>query len=252
MSFVTTAFSTNERQSEDFLLRVQELLGEWARARAVRVLEVGCGDGAKAVHLVECWPHAHYTGVDLSGPNIRRAELRRLASPARERLRFVTGDYLDLLQERYDVILADSVFHLIAAPTEKLFARLAGDLNPGGWLLFTMPCSCLYNTVLMTFRRLLRLVRCRLLDRLLLAVAGRLHGRSYSREFLGERLEYAYLLPYRMGSRALEVSLLANHHLAVEAVLPCAHRSIAQPRHRLWCFHRLPTEPAPSAATCRA
>jgi SAM-dependent methyltransferase len=229
-------YRTNECQSGDFLAQVQDLVGVDFRSRPARVLEVGCGDGGKTLRLAECWPQAHLTGVDISEPSIALAEQRRRSSPARERLNFQCGDYLTLALDRFDLILADSVLQWIPGPDDRLFGKLAGELAPGGLLLFSIPYACFYNTMLTGVRRVCRLFRSRLLDWLLLSLMGRLHGLTHSREFLRERLNYAYLLARRMGSPALEKVLLEKLHLEVQAVVPYAHASLGQFRHRLWCF----------------
>ena len=201
-------------------------------------MEVGCADGGKAVRLAECWPQARFTGVDVSEPSIRQAEQRRLASSARERLRFLCGDYLALSPGRFDLILADSVLQWLPGSTDRLFGKLADELNPGGLLLFSIPYSCLYNTMLTAVRRTFRLVRSKPLDWLLLALAGGAHGQAHSPEFLQERLNYLYFLPQRMASGSLEKTLLARHRLAVKAAAPYVHASPGQYKHRVWCFRR--------------
>ncbi len=232
------AYRTNDVHGEDFLARVRSLVDEEVRDRPLQVLEVGCGDGGKSVRLADCWPRAHFTGVDVSEPSIRQAEQLRLASPARERLRFLRGNYLTLSAGRYDLILADSVLQWLPGPTDRLFGKLADELNPGGLLLFSMPYSCLYNTLLTSVRRTLRLLRSKPLDRLLLTMAGGVHGQAHSPEFLRERLNYLYILPQRTADASLEKNLLARHRLAVRAVAPYVHASLGQYKHRLWCFRR--------------
>ena len=234
------SYRTNALHGADFLARVRGLLEGEARKRPLRILEVGCGDGGKAIRLAEGWPGVHVTGVDISDPSIRQARRLRKGSPARERLEFLCGDYRALAPGRFDVILADSVLQWLPGPTDALFAKLAAELNPGGFLLFSMPYDCAYNTVLTGLRRTLRLVRSRFLDRAILLLAGRLHGQAHAPEFLRERLNYMYILPERMASRDLERSLAAGHGLVVAAVLPYLHASPAQYKHRLWCCRREP------------
>jgi SAM-dependent methyltransferase len=237
------AYRTNDTHGADFLAKVWSLADCMICDRPAQVLEVGCGDGGKLLRLAERWPRAQLTGIDLSEMNIRLAEEARQASPARDRLRFLSGDYLQLPLGRFDLILADNVLHLIPGPTDRLFAKLTGELTSGGLLLFSIPYSCLYNALLTALRRVLRLFRTPLLDRMLLTLARALHGRQHSSEFLRERLEYAYILPERMGSPALERDL-AQHHLVLEARLPYLHASPAQFKHYLWCFRCQPQTPS--------
>jgi trans-aconitate methyltransferase len=234
------AYRTNERHGEDFLTRVQNLVGEELSSGPRKVLEVGCGDGGKAIRLAESWPSAHFTGVDISEPSICLATQNQQASPARERLRFLTGDYLAMSLGQYDLILADSVLQWIPGSTDGLFGKLAGDLNPGGLLVFSIPYACLYNSILTGIRQTLRLFRSSLLDQSVLALARIIHGRSHTSEFLRERLSYAYRLTQRMASPALMETLRAQHDLAAEAIVPYAHASPGQFKHQLWCFRYQP------------
>jgi trans-aconitate methyltransferase len=235
-----TKFTTNEHQADHFLESVLTLVPQHL-GRPASVLDVGCGDGGKVLRLAESWPETRFTGVDIGESNVREAERRQLGHPRREQLRFHAADYLKFAAGRHDVILADSVLHLIPGSTDLLFAKLASELTPGGLLIFSMPSACLYNTVLTRTRQLLRLCRSRVTDGLLLTLARLLHGRSHSREFLRERLHYMYILPERHGSRALETRLAAEHQLAMQGSTPCLHTSLGQPKHRLWCFCYQPT-----------
>ena len=234
-----TKFTTNEHQIDHFLESVLSLVPKHL-GRPASVLDVGCGDGGKVFRLVESWPETRFTGVDISEPNVREADARWSGHPSKQKLTFHAADYLEFDAGRHDVILADSVLHLIPGSTDRLFAKLAGELAPGGLLIFSMPSTCLYNTILTRTRQLLRLCRSRVTDGMLLTVAGLLHGRSHSREFLRERLHYMYMLPERRGSLALESRLAEEHQLELQGSSPCLHTSPGQQKHRLWCFRYQP------------
>jgi SAM-dependent methyltransferase len=232
------AFSTHDKQTDRFIEHLGRCLGNEMRSRPLEFLDVGCGDGGKLARLAELFPQARLTGVDISGPNIRQAERRRLSGPARDRLNFILGDYRELSLPRFDVILSDSTLHLIPGSTDELFSKLSRELNPGGLLCFTIPCRCFFNALLATFRRTMRLIRSRFTDRLIMSLAATLHGSSHSREFLRERLQYMYILPNRYGSRALQRRLSKHHQLATETAEAFAHASLGQLKHRFYALRR--------------
>ena len=87
-------------------------------ARARRVLDVGCGPGTNTAHFL----HAGYLGIDFNPAYIESARRRH----GRE---FVVADvtkYEVAPEERFDLILANSLFHHIdTASTRKILAHLA-------------------------------------------------------------------------------------------------------------------------------
>lgn len=107
---------------------------------AKRILEMGCGTGAHAVHLVRTGFAVH--GVDLSDPMLIRAEARKASLPAKEaqNLTFTSGDVRSVrIGKGFDVVIA--LFHVISYQTgnadlEAAFASAAAHLNSGGLFLF--------------------------------------------------------------------------------------------------------------------
>ena len=164
-------FATNEIQSAEFLASIRGLVGQEWIDRPTRVLEVGSGDGSKTLRLAESWPQATFTGVDICDANIQLAERQRRACSVRDRVQFLSGDYLSLALEKYDLIFADSVLHLIPGSTDALFTKLTMELNRGGYLVMSMPFDCMYNSLLFATRRILRRLRSRLTDWLILTLA---------------------------------------------------------------------------------
>src|ERR1043165_789503 len=221
-------YRTYEAHGEDFLLKMLDVVDEHLRDRPVSVLDVGCVDGGKAFRLAARWPQADITGVDISELSIAAAEQHRQASQDAQRIRFAAGGYSALSLGRYDLILADSVLQFIPGSTEHLFAKLTSELRPKGWLVFSMPYTCLFNRLLTTARRTISMLRTRMFDSLFLSVAKRLYGQRFSSEFLRERLCYMYLLPARMLPPSLDNLCFLRQHLAVHAILPYAHASIGQ------------------------
>jgi SAM-dependent methyltransferase len=206
-----------------------------------QVLDLGCGTGTHAARLAQVWQQAHITGVDISEASIRQAEKLRRQLPEGDRLCFLAQDYMKCHHGPYDLIYSDSCLHLIATPTQQLFAKVAADLKPGGYLVCSMPCPCLFNTVLFLVRRMLRLVRCRASDFAIFSLAKLLHAGDMPVARLKERVQYMYVIPQRLGSKSLEGQLTEQFQLDCQGVYPYHHASLGQPRHKLWVFQRRKT-----------
>lgn len=200
---------------------------------SLRVLDIGCGTGEQLIDLAESLPMASLIGVDISEPNIELAEQNSRRSTACRQLNFVCEDYMEIREEPFDVILADSTLHLITVSTELLFTRIAKDLRPDGILVFTMPYVCAYNSVLVALRRFLRFLRSPFTDRFILSMGKLLHRGRVSEDILRERVKYMYMLPQRYLSDAFIGQLAKSFGLDQVRQYPVAHDSPAQPKHRL-------------------
>ena len=202
-------------------------------ARPLRVLDLGCGTGLNALALAEALPQAVVTGVDLSSASIAQGESLRRRHPAGARVTFTAANYLQFLGGPFDVIVSDTVLYAIPASDEALFGKIAGDVVPGGLLVYTMPASGLANRLVVGVRRVLRRMRGRRTDALLMAVARWLHGGRYDDALLRERVPYMYVVPDRYDSRALHRRLRKRWGFEVLATEPIPRASPAQLKHRL-------------------
>lgn len=100
--------------------------------RAFRVLELGVGTGTLTAQILEGFPHARLTGVDLSPRMITRA--REKLRPYRDRVELVAGDLGDFEEGTYDVVVsALAIHHLRDADKWRLFRRIFRSLPPGGY-----------------------------------------------------------------------------------------------------------------------
>ena len=94
-------------------------------SKARRVLDVGCGPGTNTKHFA----NADYLGIDFNPAYIESARRRH----GRE---FVVADvtkYEVSREERFDLILANSLFHHIDTPdTSRILAHLATLLSDDG------------------------------------------------------------------------------------------------------------------------
>ena len=100
--------------------------------RAFRVLELGVGTGTLTEQLLEEFPHAQLTGVDLSPRMISRA--RAKVRPYRDRVELRAGE-LDAFEERkYEVVVSALAIHHLSDPEKwRLFRRVHRCLAPGGY-----------------------------------------------------------------------------------------------------------------------
>ncbi|MEV4927575.1 class I SAM-dependent methyltransferase [Streptomyces roseoverticillatus] len=106
---------------------------------APRVLDLACGTGTITARLLDRFPGAESTGVDLDPALLAIA---RGTFAGDDRVRFVTADLKDpdwtarLPRDRYDAVLTATALHwLHADPLRTLYGQLAGLVRDGGVLL---------------------------------------------------------------------------------------------------------------------
>lgn len=216
----------------------EKLLSLVQREARFRCLDLGCGTGFQLIDLASHFPHARLVGVDSSETNITAARKQLVSYPGEVRISFVQGDYMELDEGAFDVILADSVLQNVATPDSFLCAKLTQDLRPDGLLIFSMPYSCTYNRGLWLLRRGLRRLRGPAFEQFALNLAVRLHP-GWNRRLLEERIPYLFMLPHRVDGELFAHSL--GKHATYERIgaeeLP--HASPAQPKHRLSVFRKV-------------
>jgi len=232
-SLVRSTFTAQEGRVERFTVPVAAHLEQ---GRPARVLDVGCGTGAQLLHLAKTLPRIEGIGVDISDPSIAAATAAARRDGLSDRLRFVAKDYLTLAEGRFDAIISDSVLHNIPVSDDRLYAKLAADLAPGGRLFFTIPYDCLFNRLLWGVRRLLRLFRGHLLDRMVLTV-GRLLHPDWPVAMLVERVPYIYMTPYRVDGAAMR-QRMAGQGLQLDQAMTVPHASLGQARHRFLVYRQ--------------
>lgn len=93
-----------------------------------RVLDAGCGSGRVTEQVLERLPRGELVGVDGSEAMVAAAHERL------DRIELVHSDLLEFEPDRcFDAVFSNATFHWIA-DHERLFARIAGWLRPGGRL----------------------------------------------------------------------------------------------------------------------
>jgi trans-aconitate 2-methyltransferase len=112
-----------------------ELLARVRAAAPSVVVDLGCGEGALTASLAGRWPGARITGVD-SSPEMLAAAVAH-AVPGR--VSFTAGDVRDWAPSGpVDVLVSNAVLHWVPGH-ERLLARWAGSLAPGGELAVQVP-----------------------------------------------------------------------------------------------------------------
>lgn len=219
--------------------RMAEVVNHYVQPdRPWRILEIGCGTGAALCQLGRALPQADCTGVDISEANIRLARARREDDIA-GRIRYVADDYMRFGGGPFDLILADSVLHMIyGVSAEALFGKIAGELADGGLLIANTPYDCRYNQMLWQLRRRLQRVRTRFSDAAILTLARWIYGGRVDDDILRDCLPLMYMLPNYYDSDASRRRIGESCGLNLVAEHPAPHTSVAQPKHRIAVFQK--------------
>jgi cyclopropane-fatty-acyl-phospholipid synthase len=100
-----------------------------------RILDVGCGWGAFAIHAATEYG-AHVTGITLSEPQARLARERAAAAGVADLIDIRVMDYREIAGETFDAIASiGMVEHVGSVNIDEYAAKLASLLKPGGRVL---------------------------------------------------------------------------------------------------------------------
>lgn len=231
--FEKAAFSGRE---QSICLFLDAALERMPKGDALRILDLGCGAGDLLLALRRKQPRASLTGVDISPFNIQAALERAKAEPGRsDGLTFEIADYLQARYDPFDVILAESVLHLIAGDHGRLAAKLAADLAPSGLLVATMPQDNFTNRLLVGQRRLWRAMPSAT-DSIAIRIAQAIYPKEPA-HIIAERVGYLRIIPERLhGSQWIGQMQKAGLDLVEDSNWP--RTSILKPIHRLLVFKR--------------
>ena len=134
-----TKFADAEVGTREFFRRVEEhrYSTEWhipgaadfAGARGLRVLEVGCGLGTDGAQFARAG--AVYTGVDLTDAAVGLARRRFELEGLRGEFRVADAERLDFPDASFDIVYSHGVFHH-TPDTERAVREVHRVLMPGG------------------------------------------------------------------------------------------------------------------------
>lgn len=116
-------------------------------ARGLRILELGCGDGANAAYARQSGKVAFYAGVELF------EDAARIAEPHMDALHVGDVEKLDIttLGRDFDVVIMSEVLEHLVDPWAVL-RGVREVVTPDAVILASSPCVCHYSTVLMLLR----------------------------------------------------------------------------------------------------
>jgi tRNA (cmo5U34)-methyltransferase len=98
----------------------------------IQVLDLGCGTGTVAKRVLDIFPHAEVTCIDLADNMIAMAKAK-LGSCAR--VRYITGDFNTFdSNSKYDAIVSSLALHHLVTDEDKrrFYRRSYQGLKPGG------------------------------------------------------------------------------------------------------------------------
>jgi cyclopropane-fatty-acyl-phospholipid synthase len=136
MTYSCAIFSRGAETLEEAQFAKRDLVcTKLALKEGDRVLDVGCGWGAFAIHAATEYG-AHVTGITLSEPQARLARERAAAAGVADTIDIRVMDYREIAGERFDAIASiGMVEHVGSVNIDTYAAKLASLLKPGGRLL---------------------------------------------------------------------------------------------------------------------
>jgi trans-aconitate 2-methyltransferase len=115
-----------------------DLLARVGAEEPALVLDLGCGNGPLTLGLAERWPDARVVGVDHSGEMLQAAH----AVDTEGRVEWVEADVAQWdptsLAAAPDVVVTNATLQWVPGH-ERVLARWAAALAPGGWLAMQVP-----------------------------------------------------------------------------------------------------------------
>lgn len=104
----------------------------FADTDAIRVIDLGCGTGTISQHVLDTFPNARVTCLDMAENMIEMAKAKLSEHP---HIRFLVGDLNTFdFDATYDVVMSSLALHHLATDEDKraFYARIHDALAPGG------------------------------------------------------------------------------------------------------------------------
>jgi len=89
---------------------------------ALRIADIGCGEGWAAIYLAEAYPNVRVDGFDLDDASIAAARKNASERGVADRVHFEVQDITSDVPSVYDLVLAVEVIHDLADPVDVLSA----------------------------------------------------------------------------------------------------------------------------------
>ena len=136
MTYSCAIFETPEQSLEDAQAnKLETVCRKLELTAGMRVLDVGCGWGAFALHAARNHD-VHVVGITLSGEQAAEARRRVAEAGLGDRIEIRVQDYRELGAETFDAVASIGMVEHVGAVNIDAYARtLAHALKPGGWLL---------------------------------------------------------------------------------------------------------------------
>jgi len=104
----------------------------FSRSEPIRVMDLGCGTGTVAAQVLDVFPNARITCLDVAENMIAIARTKLAAHP---QVNFIAADFSDLeFCGEHDAIISSLALHHLATDgdKQKVYRRIYGSLTPGG------------------------------------------------------------------------------------------------------------------------
>lgn len=110
--------------------KIKELATKLENHKAIKILDLGCGDGLSSIYFQTYFTESAYFGVDISSESIKEATKKRVGN-----FQVYDGYSLPFSENEFDLLFVSCVLHHIALEDRPIvFQEIKRVLKPGGIL----------------------------------------------------------------------------------------------------------------------